>query len=195
MTHGLYDARRAEPAGLALAAEEDGSDGATWCPDVEQLACPPVVGLFACSTGVSHNRRSAYGASHLGSAFLAAGATAVVMSPSELLYRPSLELARLLSAELAQGLAPAEALRRARVAAVEQATSKQAALHPLLVRLYGYGFDGVVAPTAVAEAGGAPEGSESEAPEPSPSLVLVSGAGVLGLMLAYGLTRRKRTVA
>ena len=70
----------------------------------------------------AHSPATEDGANHLGGAWLAAGASAVVLSPAELDVEATLEAMLALHDPLARGEGtPAEALRRARVALAKDA--------------------------------------------------------------------------
>ena len=133
IAHGLFDPTRPRPAGLLLANGE-----ALFSAEVEALDVPPLVTLVACGTARGPLRLGDDGRAHLGAAFLAAGARVVLMGATELEYRASLLLDGVFHERLAEGVPPAEALRRARVAAVESAPGVPA-VHHLLVRAYGLG--------------------------------------------------------
>lgn len=113
LTHGLYDPRRAEPAGVLVTAGPSGSDVA-WRADLCALHAPRVVGLWACGSERGPARFGDDTAAHLGGAFLEAGACSVVLSRSDIALAPTLRLARGFSQALARGESPAEALRAAR---------------------------------------------------------------------------------
>ena len=63
-----------------------------WGELVEELRAPPVVTLIACGAGRGLVRRGDDGRSHLGNAFLRAGARAVLFGSLDLSYRTGLAL-------------------------------------------------------------------------------------------------------
>ena len=135
VTHGVYDPQRERPAGLLLSSG-DPSGGVLWCEDVERWSAPPLVILTACGAARAPLRRGDDGRGHLGGAFLAAGAQAVVLSATDVPYVAGLRLMTHFHRELAQGLGPAEALRRARA---HGTPAGEPDLSALLVHVVGLG--------------------------------------------------------
>lgn len=126
--HGVLDAQRVRPAGLALAPSGDAS-GTAWCDDIEAGRSPPFVYLDACNAGAGPLRRGDDGSAHLGGAFLAAGADTVALAFVEIEARSSLELAALVQHELARGSSPAQALRDARRALSPDERARASLMH------------------------------------------------------------------
>ncbi len=122
--HGLYDPRREQPAGLALAALAEGratlegqaleDDGILWADEIPTEGAPALVVLTACRAASGPLRRGDPGAADLGGTFLAAGSQAVVYSPFDLELSVVKAISKHLHAALALGESPAEGLRRAR---------------------------------------------------------------------------------
>ena len=134
LTHGVYEAARELPAGLLLSPESDGTD-VLHAEDVEGLAVPPLVFVGACGAGRGARRPGDPGASHLGGAFLASGARAVVYADDNVPFESTLELTRRFLGFAFAGLPPAEALRRARLELFEAGTRDPAEL--CLLRVVG----------------------------------------------------------
>ncbi len=108
--HGESDPNRARPAGL-LFAEGEGGPTRVSCVDIENLEqVPPIVILSVCGAQKGRNRKGEDGLTHLGGAFLAAGAQAVILSPDDLDVDGTLELVAFLQDHLLNGEAPARAL-------------------------------------------------------------------------------------
>lgn len=111
VTHGAHDAARERPQGLALSAGET-----LWCEQAEVWTTGPrMVVLSACGAGSGPKREGDGPVANLGGAFLRGGADCVVLSEADLAYRPTLMLISAFQRELAQGVAPGEAMRRARL--------------------------------------------------------------------------------
>ena len=114
-THGIYDLSRPRPAGLVMAPDAIHADGLFWCRDAEQLHAPPLVVLSACGAARGPVRRGEVGVTHLGGAFLTAGAGCVVLPIADVEERATLELMSSFHWRLRRhGESPAEALRQAR---------------------------------------------------------------------------------
>lgn len=107
-THGTRDPERERPVGLECA------DGVVFADDVERTEAPPLVVLAACGAARGPVRRGEDGASHLGGAFLRAGARCVVLPSAEVDDGATAALLAEAFRRLAAGADPAEALRAAR---------------------------------------------------------------------------------
>jgi hypothetical protein len=122
VTHGLQEPGRDRSAGLQLApdAEVEGDGGELWCDEIDSPAarggCPRLVVLATCSAARGARRMGDDGLGHLGGAFLARGAQAVVLARHEVELAATLRLLEVLNERLAAGDTVQEALRRARVA-------------------------------------------------------------------------------
>lgn len=115
VTHGIRDHMRERYAGLLLAPKGD-DPGFLWSEAAERLSGPEVVLLSACGPGRGPHRAGDAAAAHLGGAFLLASAQCVVLPAAAVAFRPTLRLMTHVHAHLANDVAPAEALRRARAA-------------------------------------------------------------------------------
>jgi CHAT domain-containing protein len=115
LTHGVHDYER-ERSALLLLAPGAGHDGSLSADAIERLAAPPVVLLGACGTAAGPRRAGDDGASHLGGAFLVAGASAVVTAPGDLPQGATVDLVAEFLAAWERGVPLPEALRRARAA-------------------------------------------------------------------------------
>ncbi len=137
-THGIDLPDRWRGAAAVLAPAEEGDAGFLDCEFVEtRLASAPVVLLSACRAGAGRTRLGDDGPSHLGGAFLEAGARAVVLSPVALELEAQCRFGELVQARLLAGDAVAEAVRSARAAlALDPRTA-----HPYFsrVRVLGLG--------------------------------------------------------
>jgi hypothetical protein len=187
-THGLRDPELERPAGLLLAA--DGIHGGRlWCGQAEDLAVPPLVVLSVCGAGRGPVREGSGPVTHLGGAFLFAGADAVVHSHSDLYELPTLALMEVLHARLAAGDSPAEALRRARCALVEGGEWTDPYYHGLL-RVIGLAHRPVFsAPAEAARPGTTPAG---EAASPSRGWIVGLGLGLVVVVAAALVLRGRR---
>lgn len=131
-THGVQRPGTERPAALVLC--RDGQPDYLDAAAIEALEVPPLVVVCACGAARGPIRRGD-DFQHLGGAFLAAGSRAVVVSPAEIEVTVARDLAAVfLERVYIHGDAPAEALRRARVAV---------GLDPgrTLVQLHGLGGD------------------------------------------------------
>jgi CHAT domain-containing protein len=114
LAHGSYDGERERGAFLALRTR-------VFSEDVEALGgCARLVVLSACSSARGPERFGSDNLAHLGGAFLRAGARCVILTRAEVLLGRTLRLDAALHESLATGESVAEALRRARVAAVDE---------------------------------------------------------------------------
>ena len=120
IAHGVHDGSRERPAGLVLASAAGGEGAAeatgavAWCEDLERSTIAPCVVLASCGAARGPLRRGDDGIAGLAGALHAGGARAVVLSRSDVEYRATLRLVAAFLARVADGAAPAEALRAAR---------------------------------------------------------------------------------
>ncbi len=136
--HGDPDPNRARPAGLLFAAS-DGSPARVSCQDIENLGqVPPIVILSVCGAQKGRKRKGEDGLTHLGGAFLAAGAQAVILSPDDLEVDGTLALVAFLQDHLLNGEAPARAL----AGAIEDLKRESAFTDPKFASMHvmGLGF-------------------------------------------------------
>jgi CHAT domain-containing protein/tetratricopeptide (TPR) repeat protein len=147
IAHGICDYERERPFGLLLSPAGPADDGTLWSEDVEGLAVPPLVVLCSCGAARGPLRRGDDGASHLGGAFLRAGAQAVVLSPVDLELEPTLALLDEFNWGIARrGESPARAMMSARrkLAGEGRPVAEYGLVHvlglasePVLARPYG----------------------------------------------------------
>lgn len=125
VVHGVNDPALESGAGLVLAGDERDSDGILWSDELlsTPFAAPPLVVLAACDAARGTRRVGDDGLWQLGGAMLAQGASCVILSGAPIALEPTLRLLEVFERELALGVAPAEALRRARVALARDAYS------------------------------------------------------------------------
>ena len=125
--HGTYDPRRERPAGFLLGVEPPAAPGAgsmraaepvpvrVFADDLDRFEAPPLVFLGICGAARAQVRTGDDGVNELAGALLRAGAHTVVVSPIDLDFAATAQLAATFARGLAAGAAPAEALRTARV--------------------------------------------------------------------------------
>lgn len=113
LCHGVFDAERLLPAGLALPG---GPESAVWWADLVQMQAPDLVVLSACGAARGPKRLGEDGTAHLGGAFLTAGAKSVLLSRGDLEVESTLAFNRAFHQALAAGASPMVALRDARAA-------------------------------------------------------------------------------
>ncbi len=130
--HGVYDAERERPAGLALAPDDLDPSGLAWCERVETWSVPPLVALLACGASRGPLRMGDDGVSHLGGAFLRAGAETVVLARGDLELAAAREMGGVFLESLWDGLSPAAALRAARRSVASDARWTDPFYHSLL---------------------------------------------------------------
>lgn len=121
LAHGGYERSRERPASLLLSPDRDVGfldDGEFTCRDAEGMAfAADIVVLAACGAARGPSRVGDDGVSHLGGAFLGAGARTVIVSRAAVDYAATVLLLDEFHARLAAGDAPSVALfgaRRAR---------------------------------------------------------------------------------
>jgi CHAT domain-containing protein len=137
VAHGVFDATRARPVGLALAGAA-GHDGVAWADDVEGWRVPELVFLATCSAARDQERAGEDGTSHLGGAFLRAGARCVITSRYALELGVTNVLAQRFFTALGRGELPAAAMRWAR-AELSSDPLYADALEPELLVVFGLG--------------------------------------------------------
>lgn len=144
VAHGHYDPRVQPSAGLILPTATGSAypwfhDDVRFEPDASTTAlCPPqLVWLGACGAWRAPFRRGDDGDVQLGGRLLVAGAHAVIQPFTRQRFDDLVALSAPVSAGLAHGLSPAEALRRARIDARSGATDALAEWAPLLVHVVG----------------------------------------------------------
>ncbi len=137
LTHGVYDSSRERPAGLAFAKSDD-SPGVVWCRDVESWSVPPVVLLTACGAARGPLRRGDDGVTHLGGAFLRAGARTVLLARADLEQHATAQLMGEFHRAFRDGASPAEALRQARFE-LRDSTGYADPFYSSLVHVHGLG--------------------------------------------------------
>ncbi|MFK7738787.1 MAG: CHAT domain-containing protein [Planctomycetota bacterium] len=114
LSHGIYDGDREQPAGFLLSAGFAAPPVAIFAEDVRSVVCPPFVFLGVCGAARGPVRRGDAGASDLPGAFFESGAVAVVGAATAV---PAAQTGALMAAfhdEVFAGVAPDEAVRRAR---------------------------------------------------------------------------------
>ncbi len=115
IAHGVRDAAQPVPAGVLLSPTPQ-HDGRVFSPVLRAISAPPIAFLGVCATARGPRRSGDAGAATLGGALLEAGAHCVVESTANVSYDATRKLAAAFVDEVLAGVAPAEALRRARVA-------------------------------------------------------------------------------
>ncbi len=109
--HGVYTDQRERPAGLVFS----GNNGLVWGEDVERWRVSPLVILTACGAARGPLRQGDAGVAHLGGAFFAAGAQAVVLSSARVERHAALQFMKTFHERVRRsGDSPAMALREAR---------------------------------------------------------------------------------
>lgn len=113
--HGVFDPALVRPGTLVLSPADERDDGLFTCTDAERSKAPHLVFLGACSATAGPYRGGDESSPDFSGAFLAAGAAVVIAAAEQVDAYATLDLATRFHAHLANGVAPAEALRRARV--------------------------------------------------------------------------------
>ena len=131
VAHGHRAASSPRPHGLQLADSVLTPSGA------ELLPVPELVAVLACQSWRGPVRSGDDGRDHLAGALFLAGANTLIVSHTRVDYRGGLELMSRTYPGLAAGLAPAEALRRARVAVASAAETPAARWNAGLVHAVG----------------------------------------------------------
>ena len=114
LAHGCQLLERLVPAALILSPESPHDSGLVPCANVGALRAPPIVVLSACEAARGQERRGEDGLTHLGGAFLRAGARCVVLSHYRIEYDATTRLISAFQHRIADGDPPAEAMRAAR---------------------------------------------------------------------------------
>lgn len=193
LTHGVFNSKsdpdtlRDRPAGLLLAPTEEGDEGIAWCADVEAGSpAPSLVLLSACGAANAPMRTGDDGASHLGGAFLAAGADTVVLSRDPLDFDATLELSTRFTEHLSRGdVSPARALQRARADLVAEHPGWSHPFYYGLLQTSGVGHAPLRMPALPAD-----EGSGSGRLLAIGAVLLLIAGGILGVRLARSRGRR-----
>lgn len=188
LTHGVHDALRERPSSLLISPEPDVPDGLLGCDLVERLVAPPLVLLSACGSARGPLRPGDDGISHLGGAFLAAGARCVVLPSTDLQLTETVEFMTALHRALVEpGTSVAEALRRTRV---ERAAGTQVAATDFL---HALGLGHRVFPVHSPPRASHSTTARSPGSSPLAWTVAVLGLAALGMAaLAALLWRRRR---
>lgn len=113
-THGYLEPSDPRPARLMLAPCASDPRGLLTCDVAETLSAVELVVLAACRSGVGPMRRGDAGAADLSGAFLLGGARAVISTGSDVRAIPAAVLLGEFHRRVRQGIAPSEALARAR---------------------------------------------------------------------------------
>jgi tetratricopeptide (TPR) repeat protein len=119
VAHGKRDPTSPRPQGLDL------TDGVLTPAGAERLRVPGLVILVACQSWRGPLRSGDDGRDHLLGALFLAGADTEIASYTRIDYHAGLELTRRTLAALAEGLSPAGALRRARIAAARSSPKER----------------------------------------------------------------------
>ncbi|MEM7202111.1 MAG: CHAT domain-containing protein [Planctomycetota bacterium] len=182
LVHGVLDDTREAPVGLVLAADDRG-EAPLWYEDVLALPAPPLVLLTCCQSGAGSARQGDAGVTRLGTAWLLAGAQAVLTAEAPLAYRPTLRLSALFHERLRRhGATPAVALRDARRQLAADPVLGAPFYHGLL-QIHGLGHRAVFA------------GAEASIPAPArrwPGSGLAWAGGASALVGALFLWRGRR---
>ncbi len=201
LAHSVLDRSRERPVLLVLSADGEGAEGLVSCDDVEDLGvAPPLVLLASCQTAQGPLRRGDAATGHMGGAWLAAGARAVLLAPTDLSYVPTVRASGWIHRRLAQGASPAEAVRFARVQLAAERPDDRSADWLQVVGLGHEPLPGAVhGADATALSSGPPTaGGPDSAPGPAATgsgrigFVIV---GLAGLALVTWIRLRRRTSA
>ncbi|MCP3919578.1 MAG: CHAT domain-containing protein [bacterium] len=115
VSHGVVEPIRERPRGFLLSSSGDGDDGAVFSADVDDLAAAPLIAMLSvCSSAAGPMRAGDGEAATLVGAFLRSGALGVLATTSDAHLRPTALLMVTAQEQIARGIAPAEAVRRAR---------------------------------------------------------------------------------
>ncbi len=186
LAHGVREPER-ERAATLLLAETSARDGFLRAGDVEPVPTAPLVVLLACGAGEGAVRRGDDRRTDLGGAFLAAGAQSVILGRTDMELSAVLSLAEPLHRALAEGVASAEALRRARVATAADPATEDPFYHAL-IQVVGLGARPVLPPRPIALASqGAPDTPDA----PSPIWIAAAIGGAVLAIAAWWLGRRR----
>ena len=178
--HGVFDNGA---SALVLGADGPDGDGLLSSSRVATLSAPPLVALLACRAGAGPVRDS--GAAHLGGAFLSAGADAVVLSYNDIYYESTVALMTTFNREVARGITPAEALRRARVD-LRGDGERRDPFHHGLVHVVGLGHRSVFPGRD-----GDRFAAEPESPSNAATPTLIAILAAIALMITVALLERR----
>ena len=138
LAHGVPHPELPIGRGLALAGAVP-SGGGLWPEDLYAMSdSPPFVILTACGLWDAPTRRGEDGSTHLGGAFLAAGARCVLMSWADLGLEEARNVQADLHAALSSGASMERALLQARQACWNRAEWGPEAVQSLLVHAFGW---------------------------------------------------------
>lgn len=116
--HGIYEATRARPNGIALAPTKSNTNGTLFFEDVSSLfdagSAPRTVLLLACDTSRTTHKVGDDDSDQLGTAFLEAGVRCVAVSAEPLHQTATARLAAVFLQRRSQGATPAAAMKEAR---------------------------------------------------------------------------------
>lgn len=136
LAHGVPSSENDPAPGILLASDDPETTGVLRLGDVPNIPVG-IVTLLSCGTGQGRPRVMEGGLNNLAGEFLLRGARAVVVSHEPLLADPTVQLIAEMTASLARGASPAEAMRRARASLVEAGITDPR-LHSTL-RVWGVG--------------------------------------------------------
>jgi len=179
VAHGAADPEEERPAMLLLHGDTL-EESLLRCEDVDALAAPELVCLTACATAKGPSREGDGGASNFEGAFLASGASAVVLSPYDIEFHTAERVMTLFHEHLARGRPPSEALQHAYH--VLQGDERFAELAPLaLMRVSGLAHMPVLEPL------------DDPSPGPARKLAAIAavalGLGLIGVRLVGARSR------
>ena len=112
--HGVYQVSRELPSGFLLGRDSNGEQVEVYASDLAGFESPQLVFLAICGAARGPLRRGDDGVTGLGGTFLKAGAQAVVLSPIDVMFEPTMVLASHMQAEMSQGASASLALLEAR---------------------------------------------------------------------------------
>ena len=119
MVHGVHDSKSERGACLVFAPSKEAGDVLVTSEDIEKLRVNGLVILSACGSAKGPARMGDDSLTHLGGAFLTAGARTVVLSRAEIEFGATMDLMEHFHQRLAKGDAPAQAMRSARETAAD----------------------------------------------------------------------------
>ncbi|MDZ4771513.1 MAG: CHAT domain-containing protein [Planctomycetota bacterium] len=188
VAHGSLDSASEIQAGIPLAS----GVGASNLLDADVIArlerTPRFVELLCCRAGSGPLRMGDDAATHLGTAFLAAGSDVVLASRGDLSVSASIDTAHVLHSALASGASASEALRRARCALIENPATADPFFRALL-RIEGLGH------RAVFSAGATPKSNTDEKSAFTRNLLLAGAAVAIAASLSIVFARRSENLA
>ena len=188
VAHGVYDSKRRRPGGLLFSTPTGGVHEA-WAEDLESVSWPEVVVLTSCGAQRTQLRRGDDGRASLAGALLAGGARCVALSYADVELHASVAVSRAFGAGLRAGLAPDEAMRRAR-------SAPGVGFQGCLVHLVGRADRPIaVATTRVLDTearGRRDDPARGDGDDAFPPIVLAIGVAALGVVVGLGLVLRRR---